>query len=213
MADNLTKYFRTHHLPWSEAVEDDDIVAPSPFTSEDVVVVTLKMDGENTSLYPSGYTHARSIDSVNHESRDYVKAYWRERAYNLPEGWRVCGENMFAKHSIFYNNLKSYLYVFSIWDDENRCLSWQDTEDWCNLLNLVHVPVIYHGLYDEKLIKEAFKPYKAEHEGYVIRISDSFDHKYAYRNIAKCVRKNHVQTDSHWMHQKIVPNELEKNDV
>lgn len=47
MADNLTKYFRTHHLPWSEAVEDDDIVAPSPFTSEDVVVVTLKMDGEN----------------------------------------------------------------------------------------------------------------------------------------------------------------------
>ena len=62
-------------------------------------------------------------------------------------------------------------------------------------------------------MKEAFKPCKAEHEGYGMRISDSFDDMYAYRNIAKCVRKNHVQTDSHWMHQKIVPNELEKNDV
>lgn len=213
MKDIITKYFRTHHLPWSESVADDDVITKSPFNEDDIVVVNIKLDGENFSGYPSGYTHARSVDSVNHESRDYVKRYWQERAHNLPAGWRICGENMFAKHSIHYTNLKSYLYVFSIWDENNNCLSWEDTLEWCNLLDLIPVQTIYTGVYNEQKIKDAFKPYKDEHEGYVVRTAGSFEYKYAFKNIAKCVRKNHVQTDKHWMHQAIVPNILEKDNV
>lgn len=47
MSDNIVKYFRTFHLPWSESVADDDIVRKSPFNSTDRVVVSLKLDGEN----------------------------------------------------------------------------------------------------------------------------------------------------------------------
>lgn len=208
MNDKIQKYFRTFHLPWSESVADDDIVRTSPFKNSDNVIVTLKLDGENTSLYPSGKIHARSVDSVNHPSRNWVKQYWQERSYNLPEMWRVCGENLYAKHSIHYTDLESYLYVFSIWDDNNNCLSWEDTKEWCSLLDLVLVPVIYQGEYNEDLIKKSFLPYKEQHEGYVIRNADSFHYDKSSSNIAKYVRKNHVQTDSHWMFQEIIPNVL-----
>ncbi len=211
MSDNIVKYFRTFHLPWSESVADDDIIRTSPFTSNDNVVVTLKLDGECSTGYPSGRTHARSIDSVGHPSRNFLKSYWQERSYNLPEGWRVCGENVYAKHSIHYTNLDSYFYIFSIWNEHNYCLSWEDTKEWCSLLDLIHVPVIYEGLYDEDLIKKSFLPFKKEHEGYVIRTADSFHYDSSSDNIAKYVRKNHVQSGEHWMHQEIVPNILKSN--
>ena len=44
--------------------------------------------------------------------------------------------------------------MYSIWDENNNCLSFSDTKEWCALLDLVHVPVIYTGVYDEKLIKQ-----------------------------------------------------------
>lgn len=163
-----------------------------------------------TSLYPSGRCHARSIDSANHPSRNYVKAYWRERAHLLPHGWRVCGENLYAKHSIHYTDLKAYLYVFSIWTEHNTCLSWEETKEWCELMDLVHVPVIYEGKYDENAIKNAFKPHKDTHEGYVIRSTNTFHYDDANKNLAKYVRKNHVQCGEHWMFQEIIPNILEK---
>ena len=37
------------------------------------------------------YMHARSINSDNHPSRNWVKNLWAQKAYNIPEGWRVCG--------------------------------------------------------------------------------------------------------------------------
>lgn len=208
MTDKIVKYFRTFHLPWSESVADDDIVRTSPFDENSLVVVSLKVDGESSSAYPSGRTHARSIDSVNHPSRNYLKSYWAERCYQLPEGWRVCGENLFAKHSIFYTDLESYFYVYSIWDENNNCLSVDDTKEWCTLLDLVHVPIIYTGIYDEKLIKQSFLPHKEKHEGYVIRTAGSFHYDNSSENIAKYVRKNHIQSTEHWLHQEIVPNLL-----
>jgi len=207
--DQIVKYFRTYHLPWSEAVADDDIVREAPFKSTDEVVVTIKMDGENTSLYPSGRSHARSIDSANHPSRDYVKAYWQERSYLLPPGWRVCGENLYARHSIEYNDLKAYLYVFSIWTEKNECLSWDEMQVWVELLDMVSVAAIYRGPYNEAAIKAAFVPFKGTHEGYVVRSAGSFKYEDAADNLAKCVRKNHVQTTEHWMFAEIVPNKLD----
>lgn len=208
MSDKIQKYFRTFHLPWSESVADDDIVRTSPFNTDDIVVVSLKLDGENFSGYPSGKTHARSVDSINHISRNWVKQYWQERSYNLPDGWRICGENLYAKHSIHYTDLESYLYVFSIWDDNNNCLSWDDTIEWSLLLDLTLVPIIYTGLYNEELIKKSFLPYKDSHEGYVIRNKNSFNYSESEKNIAKYVRKNHVQTNEHWMFSEIIPNKL-----
>ena len=38
-----------------------------------------------------------------------------------------------------------------------------------------------------------------EKEGFVIRVRDGFEEKDFEKNIAKFVRKNHVQTESDWL--------------
>jgi len=206
---NYVKYGRTFHLPWSEGITSDDkiITDLSRFEGK-YVVATEKMDGENTSLY-TDYTHARSINSNNHPSRDWVKGLWSRMGYNIPERWRVCGENLFAKHSIHYteengNPLSTYFYMFSIWDEINNCLSWDETKEWSELLGLTLVPVLYEGIWDVDALKNINVDNK---EGYVVRIKDEF-HYSNFRNcVAKFVRANHVQTSNHWTTEQIIKNE------
>lgn len=49
---NYKKYPRTYHLPWSLGKTDDDkTLKTTEIFKNKKVVVTLKMDGENTTLY------------------------------------------------------------------------------------------------------------------------------------------------------------------
>ena len=80
-------------------------------------MVTEKLDGENTTLYADGL-HARSLDSAHHPSRAWVKALHGRIGDADPGGWRVCGENMYARHSIAYDELDSWFYGFSVWDGD-----------------------------------------------------------------------------------------------
>ncbi len=107
------KYPRTPHLPWSSGRAEDDIALDSIEHLERLedVVVTEKLDGENTTLYHD-YLHARSIDSKSHPSRDWIKRFHAKVRYDIPEDFRICGENMYAKHSIFYDALTTY-YICS----------------------------------------------------------------------------------------------------
>ena len=197
------KYPRTYHVPWSPNLKNDDRMHPdmSIFDGKNVVV-TIKMDGENTTWYNDGY-HARSIDSQNsnHPSRDYVKGIWARHKYLIPNNRRICGENIYALHSIEYVDLESYFQVFSIWED-NLCLSWKQTKEICNEMGLITVPVLYSGIYDKEYIEIAFGDYNFN-EGYVIRIEDEFIHdfnkEYFFSPMSKYVRENHVQTEEHWL--------------
>jgi hypothetical protein len=205
------KYPRTYHLPWSPGMKDDDRMHRdvSVFDGQ-IVIATEKMDGENTTMY-SDYIHARSIDSRNHMSRNRVKAFHGQICGDIPQGWRVCAENMFAKHSILYRNLASYVYGFSIWDEMNRILTWKDSLVWFDLFGMTHVPVLYHGVYDKDKIHAAWKDAAKDHEseGYVIRIDQPFRYGEFRKFVGKYVRKDHVDSSSHWMHGKaIIPNIL-----
>lgn len=204
------KYPRTKHLPHSESVTADDKMLKdySQFIGK-YVVATEKMDGENSSLYPK-YYHARSLDSNNHPSRNWLKAFWANMCYNIPEKWRVCGENLYARHSIQYskengNPLDSYFYMFSIWDENNMCLSWDETKEWAYLLDLKLVSVLYEGIFDLEKLKAIDITGK---EGYVLRLADSFHYSEFSNSVAKYVRKNHVQTSKHWTTEKIIPNDI-----
>ena len=95
----------------------------------------------NCTMYSDG-SPARSIDSRHHPSRDWLKSLQGRVGHLIPAGWRVCGENMYALHSLGYDKLPSYFLVFSIWNEKNECLSWDDTVEWCELLGLTHVPVL-----------------------------------------------------------------------
>ena len=216
LADKLTlftpwvKYPRTLHLPWSPGLKGDDKLIDSLAAFEGQrVIVTEKMDGENTTLY-RGYMHARSVDGRHHLSRDWVKQFHGGIQHDIPEGWRVCGENVYAEHSIPYSDLRSYFLGFSIWDGHNRCLPWDDTLEWLDLLGVTSVPVIWDGLWDAKALEglwdEQWDESKAE--GYVVRLAAGFSYAEFRRSVAKYVRKNHVQTDQHWMQGPVKKNGL-----
>lgn len=190
------KYPKTPHVPWSLGATNDDKVLPNVehFIGREVVV-TEKMDGENFTLADS-YCHARSLDIPNHPSQCWIKAFHAAIKDGIPEGFRICGENMFARHSVEYSNLTTYFYGFSVWDDD-LCSDWDSTSEWFNLLGINSVPVLYRGVFNEEKIKELWTP-NCGKEGYVVRLASGFLYSDFNKSVAKFVRPNHVQTDSHW---------------
>lgn len=206
------KYPRTYHLPFSPGTTDDDRVMPDSRMrafDQKRIIVTEKMDGENTTMYQD-HIHARSVDSSGHPSRNWVKNLWSTIAHDIPPGWRICGENMYAKHSIGYDRLPSFFLAFSIWNERNVCLSWDESVEWFRLLGLHHVPVLYDGMFDSHVIKGLVQGLDSEtSEGFVLRDAGPI-HYSDFRNaVGKYVRANHVRTVKHWMHgQRIEPNAL-----
>lgn len=199
-------YPRTPHLPWSPGATADDLrVADVTAFAGREVVVTEKLDGENTTLYPDGL-HARSLDSAHHPSRAWVKALHGRIAALIPAGWRISGENMFARHALAYADLDSYFYGFSVWDGD-RCLDWDTTVRFTRDLGIPVPAVLWRGVFDEKAIR-ALRLDPARQEGYVVRPVASFDRASFSVDVAKFVRRGHVQTDTHWMHAAVVPNGL-----
>jgi hypothetical protein len=206
---HFVKYPRTMHLPWSQGMHSDDKMLQNcnHFEGKEVVV-SVKWDGENTTMY-TDHIHARSIDSKNHASRNWVKGFWGSICGDIPVGWRICGENLFAKHSIEYANLESYFTGFSIWNDRNRRLDWDEMLEWFKLLNIVPPTELYRGVYDEKKIRALWSDSLYDTmEGYVMTTVEGFDYKDFHERAAKFVRKNHVQTVQHWRHAKLIPNKL-----
>lgn len=204
--NKYVKYPRTYHLPWSEGISNDDKVLQNvDHWNDQIVVVTEKMDGENTTMH-NDHIHARSIDSRNHPSRNWVKGFWSSIKHKIPDGWRICGENLYAKHSIHYENLESYFLGFSIFDDRNMCLSWKETLTWFNYFEIEPVRELYRGPFDEEAIKQHWDA--VGKEGYVVRTDGEFHYDNFSENVGKYVRKNHVKTDKHWSNMEIVPNKL-----
>jgi len=194
------------HLPSSPgATSDDKILRDTSCFIGKRVVVTEKMDGENTSLYRHGF-HARSLDSCHRESQDWLAAWHGERQYSFPEHLRVCGEYLYAKHSLAYHQLPSYFLAFSVWDSE-KCFSWDDTLTWLSLLDIQHVPVLYNGIFDEEVVDSIIKSLDTtRQEGIVVRNADEFLYDDFSSNVAKWVREGHVTTDKHWSKQPLQKN-------
>lgn len=203
---DAVKYPRTYHLPDSPGATDDDRVLSdlSSLLGREVVV-TLKMDGENTTLYRDRL-HARSVSYESHPSRDRVRALHASLAHDIPEGWRVCGENLTAVHSIRYEDLPGHLLVFGVWDSRNVCLSWDETETWAALLGLPLVPLLWRGTFSDgtsALVRGLLRERPGEHEGFVVRLAGEFHYSEFRRSVAKWVRRDHVRTHGHWMRSRL----------
>lgn len=202
-----THYPRTRHLPWSPGATADDLrVTDLSGLCGREVVVTEKLDGENTTLYADGL-HARSLDSAHHPSRTWVKALQARIGHAVPAGWRVCGENMFARHSLAYDDLDSFFYGFSVWDADGRCLGWDRTVELLRGLGVPVPRVLWRGVFDEKALR-ALRLDLGRQEGYVVRVVDGFAADEFGARVAKWVRAGHVRTDTHWMHAAVVENGL-----
>lgn len=131
-----------------------------------------------------------------------IKARWGDISYKIPEDWQICGENLYAKHSIHYKGpmaLKDYFYVFGVYDHANALwLSWEEVQYVAGDLGFPIVPRIYPTLNDVRYLSRVdfLKDYP-DHEGYVVRVEDEFADDQFPSHVAKWVRPNHVQTDEH----------------
>ncbi|WP_188305985.1 RNA ligase family protein, partial [Streptomyces sp. CBMA123] len=203
-------YPRTPHLPWSPGAAADDVrTGDLSGLAGAEVVVTEKLDGENTTLYADGL-HARSLDSAHHPSRAWVKGLQHRIGARIPDGWRICGENLFARHSIPYTDLDSWFYGFSVWTDQDHCLGWDDTVRFLRRLGVPAPRVLWRGRYDERALR-ALRLDLNRQEGYVVRTVRGFPRAEFGERIAKWVRPQHVRTDTHWMHAAVVANGLGPN--
>lgn len=195
---HYVKYPRTFHLPWSDSKGKDDqtLTNLNRFDGQRVIV-TAKMDGSNITMY-NDTIHGRSFDERTHPINGRVKALWSQFQANIPNGWRVCGEDLYNTHSIYYDNLDEYLYGYSIWNDKNICLSWDDTDEYFQLLGIVSVPVLYDGPWDEKILIDIAKTLDYHtNEGYVVRIADQFS-LFDFKNVVgKYVRPGHANQVVH----------------
>ncbi|MFH8800806.1 RNA ligase family protein [Streptomyces sp. NPDC017936] len=202
-----TPYPRTPHVPWSPGASADDVRAGglSGFAGREVVV-TEKLDGENTTLYADGL-HARSVDSAHHPSRAWVKALQGRVGARIPAGWRVCGENVYARHSLAYDALEGYFYGFSVWDERDRCLGWDETVRFLRGLGVPVPPVLWRGVFDERTLRR-LRVDTGRQEGYVVRTAEGFALPDFAGRVAKWVRPGHVTTGTHWMHTAVVENRL-----
>ena len=197
---NYVKYPRTYHAPTSPGrTKDDRAHRVMPFDGKDIIV-TLKMDGENTTINSDGYVHARSLEGETHPSQTWVRNIAAKIAHEIDPGYRICGENLYASHALKYENLSSYFMLFSVWNDKNISQSWEDVDLWANILNIPTVPVLYRGKWDEKEVVKAFEAYQEENgeqEGWVARNADAFPYAEFRENVAKWVRPGHVQETVH----------------
>lgn len=189
------KYPRTCYLSWTEKIGKDDRY----MESEDAfkgqrVIVTEKLDGQNYTFY-NDYCHARSLDSKRHVSQDWVKQFHAQICGDIPEGWRVCGENLYMSHTLLYTDLPTYFLGFSVWNEYNECLGWDETLEWFELLGITPVNILYDGIYGEQLIKSLWNPeYLGKKEGYVVRVADRFSAKDFRHKVGKFVAKGFDNT-------------------
>jgi len=204
------KYPRTPHLPWSRGTADDKTLKNDDHFKGKRVIVTLKMDGECTSIY-SDYFHARSLDSESHPSQNWVRKLQGDIGWMIPSGIRICGENLYAKHTVEYTDLTSFFTGFSLWNGD-LCYDWETTSDTFDVLDIQPVPVIYDDVYNMMAIQAVWGKYSSAHEGYVVRIAEQFNYADFDTSVAKFVkpefREALNQNTKHWKQGVYTKNKL-----
>lgn len=204
LMNELMKYPRTPHLLNSPgATSDDKWVSPEGLNilRSSPLVVTEKMDGSNYTM-TRNYSYGRSVDARANHWDSRVKQIWSSIHHDIPEGWRLSGENMYARKSVAYDDLPGVFLLFAVWNDENEMLSWDETVEWGELLGLPVPQVLYRGNSFDEAVTAWSKNFTEEtSEGFVVRNSETFRGDDFKLNVAKYVRANHVRTSDDWRHR------------
>lgn len=196
LATDWVKYPRTYVLPWSESMGEGDrrMISDEAFSGRRVIA-TEKMDGVNITLYRN-FFHSRSIATNTHSSRRWVQDFWEEIREAIPPGWRICGEYLYAAHTVRYTDLPSFFLGFSVWDSRNLCLGWDDTVRFLDDIGLATVPVMFDGIFDRDAIAAAWRARnRVESEGYILRVSDAFEYGSFRKHSGKFIRDGYRQSD------------------
>ena len=156
----LRKYPRTPHLEGSRPQPGDDDMQTGSFSSlvGRHIVVEEKVDGANAgiSFDANGRPH---LQSRGH----FLEGGPRERHFALLKTWAAChqaglhralgsryilyGEWLYAKHTLFYDQLPHYFLEFDVLDTERDVFLTTDARrDLLAGLPLVSAPLLWEGI-------------------------------------------------------------------
>jgi RNA ligase len=198
------KYDRTYHFPFSKGAKNDDKISFDwQGILEKELVITEKLDGENTCLKAEGvYARSHAAPTRNPWAENMWQIWSNAKPY-LGD-LEIFGENLYGVHSIEYSNLPAYFFVFAIRDGDTW-LSWDEVTFYAQALDLPLAPVLARGRFTEQQLANTILEYVnqpsrfgGEMEGVVVRNTAAFEPAFFYQNVLKYVRENHVQTDEHW---------------
>ncbi|WP_437544662.1 RNA ligase family protein [Sorangium sp. So ce367] len=212
------KYPRSFHLPWSPGgTSDDKRMADVSGLLGVEIVITEKCDGSNLTYTRASVFSRSHSGPPSHPSFDLAKATHASIAHLLSEGMSLFCEYCYAIHSIEYEALPGYSLVFGVRDDVRGLFwEWDMVVAQANDLGLPTVPVLFRGTVEGERELEALttalarepSAFGGPREGVVVRAAGEFPDAAFQRRLAKWVRRGHVQTDEHWMHQEIRPQRL-----
>lgn len=221
MSDEVRKFPRILHVPFSPGVSSDDKVAKRSELESIVgipLIVTEKMDGSNVCLTRDDCFARSHASAPTHASFDMLKALHADIRFDIPKDVHVFGEWLYAVHSIKYDDLPSYLMIFGarqgdIW------WSWEDVREVANELRVPTVPALFQNLKCRNIheldcivsiAKYTFRSDlpRWDREGVVVRPLGEFADADFSKKVFKWVRSNHVQTDQHWRDKPIERNGL-----
>lgn len=195
------KYPRTSHWKGSLGMTSDDKMgsteAHAYLQSGIELIVTEKLDGSNYTIGRE-FSYGRSVDATTNLWDAPMRKLWSELRWDIPANMRISGENMYARKAISYDDMPSVFMVFGIWQDD-VLLPWDEATEWCELLGLSMVPVLYRGTD----FTEATKVWGRSHdretsEGFVIRDAGSIAYDDFPWKVLKYVRANHVTQNAAW---------------
>jgi hypothetical protein len=211
------KYGRTYHYPFSPGTTSDDRINFdywSDLQQIRTVVHTEKLDGENNCLSKWGvFARSHAAPTISPLTAT-LREFW-QRIKNDIGDLEIFLENMYAVHSIRYQQLEHLFYVFAV-RENGRWLSWEEVQFYAAMLDLPTVPQIEiestpgsQLLFEQKIMNMvslagAFAPIDTATgkpctlEGIVSRNAAAFQSEAFAHNVFKWVRKGHVKTNEHW---------------
>lgn len=155
----LIKYPRTRHIQGSRLQPGDEDLEAVPFDAikNRFVVVEEKMDGANSAISFSN-EGGLMLQSRGH----FLTGGGRERHFDLLKTWAqtvadtirdvigsryiLYGEWLYAKHTIFYDQLPHYWLEFDVYDRETESyLSTAERKSLLHALPIAPVKVLFAG--------------------------------------------------------------------
>lgn len=216
MMSQSRKYGRTYHYPFSPGTTNDDRINFNywhDLASLETIVHTEKLDGENTCLNQYGVFARSHAAPTQHPWANYLKEKWTVLRHDLGN-LELFGENLYAVHSIEYQQLEDHFFVFGI-RELDRWLSWEETKFYAAMLDFKTVPELLMNkpeeiaVYEETILQlvqqesrlgsyDVYEQKACSMEGIVSRNACDFGVDDFKSNVWKYVRKGHVKTDQHW---------------
>ena len=166
MFPDILKYPRTQHLEGSKLQPGDEDLSQIRFKDlkGKYIVIEEKIDGANAGIR----FNPNDLDMLLQSRGHYLTGGPREKHFNLFKTWASCheaalleilqdryqmfGEWMYAKHTVYYDNLPHYFFEFDVYDHEmQRFLSTEAREELLKGSPVVSVPVLYRGVCPDTL--------------------------------------------------------------